>query len=343
MEQLLNTLFVMTENAYVHVDHETVKVEVEKEIKLEVPMHHLSGLTVFGSVLVSPGLIGRFGEDGRSITWLSRSGHFVGRLEGPVSGNVLLRKAQWEAVLDGRRAVPIARNLIAGKIQNARTSVLRSAREADLPEDKETLQSTASSLGRAIEELPACDELETLRGKEGEAARTYFSTLTRMVRTDRETFKFEERSKRPPKDPINALLSFLYALLLSDCVGAAQGVGLDPQAGFLHALRSGRPALGLDMMEELRPVFADRLALTLVNRKQITRDDFDFREGGAVLLNEKGRKKVVVAYQERKKETITHPILDQEASLGLVPHLQARLMARTLRGDLEAYPPFLCK
>lgn len=343
MEQALNTLFVMTENAYVHVDHETVKVEVEKETKLQVPMHHLGGLTVFGNVMVSPGLIGRFGEDGRSVTWLSRSGHFVGRLEGPVSGNVLLRKAQWEAVLDGSKALPIARNIIAGKIQNARTSVLRSAREAELPEDKETLQSTASSLGRIVEVLPACADLETLRGKEGEAARAYFSTLTRMVRIDRDTFKFEERSKRPPKDPINALLSFLYALLLSDCVGAAQGVGLDPQAGFLHALRSGRPALGLDMMEELRPIFADRLALTLINRKQISREHFDFREGGAVMLNEKGRKTVVVAYQERKKEKVTHPVLEQEASLGLVPHVQTRLLARMLRGDIEAYPPFLQK
>ncbi len=343
MEQALNTLFVMTQNAYVHLDHETVKVEVERELKLQVPLHHLGAVTLFGNVMVSPGLLGKCAEDGRAVTWLDRNGHFQGRLEGPVSGNVLLRKAQWEAVFAEAARLSIARNMVAGKIQNARGSLLRSAREADAEEDRQALHRTAESLGAILLRLPVADNLDVLRGMEGDAAESYFSVFTMMVRGDRETFLYAGRSRRPPRDPVNALLSFLYALLLSDCLGALQGVGLDPQAGFLHALRPGRPALGLDLMEEFRPILADRLALSLINRKQVTRDGFDFREGGAVLLNEKGRKAVVVAYQERKKETLTHPMLDQKVSLGLIPHIQARLLARVLRGDLEGYPPFLYK
>lgn len=343
MEQVLNTLFVMTQNAYVHLDHETVKVDVGKELKLQVPLHHLGGITVFGNVLVSPGLLAKCAEDGRALAWLSPSGRFVGRLEGPVSGNVLLRKAQWQAALSEDLCLAVARNMVAGKIQNARTSVLRSAREADGGRDREALASTAGALAASLERLPAVDSLDGLRGVEGDAASAYFASFTAMVRQDRETFAFNGRSKRPPRDPINALLSFLYALLLGDCVGALQGVGLDPQAGFLHVLRSGRPALGLDLMEEFRAVLADRLALTVINRKQVARDSFDFREGGSVYLNEKGRKAVVVAYQERKKEVLQHPLLDQKVSFGLLPSIQARLLARTLRGDLEAYPPFLLR
>lgn len=343
MEQVLNTLFVMTQNAYIHLDHETVKVEVEKDLKLQVPLHHLGGITVFGNVLVSPGLLAKCAEDGRAVTWLSRSGRFVGRMEGPVSGNVLLRKAQWQTALDESARLVIARNMVAGKIQNARTSVLRSAREAEDAADAKALGETAHALAAALERLPNTPDAGALLGVEGDAASAYFGTLTRMMRQDRETFTFIARSKRPPKDPINALLSFLYALLMSDCLGALQGVGLDPQAGLFHVLRSGRPALALDLMEEFRAPVADRLALTLINRKQVARESFDFREGGSVYLNENGRKAVVVAYQERKKETLQHPLLDQKVSVGLLPSIQARLLARTLRGDIEGYPPFLMK
>jgi CRISPR-associated protein Cas1 len=343
MEQVLNTLFVMTQNAYIHLDHETVKVEIEKETRLQVPLHHLGGITVFGNVLVSPGLLAKCGEDGRMVTWLSQSGRFLGRMEGPVSGNVLLRKAQWQTALDEEARLAIARNMMAGKIQNARTSVLRSAREAEDANDSKALGETASALAKALERLPGSRDAGALRGIEGDAASAYFGTFTCMVRQDRESFAFRERSRRPPKDPINALLSFLYALLMSDCLGALQGVGLDPQAGFFHVLRSGRPALALDLMEEFRAVISDRLALTLINRKQVGRESFDFRDGGSVYLNEKGRKAVVVAYQERKKETLQHPLLDQKVSIGLLPSIQARLLARALRGDMEAYPPFLLK
>ena len=285
----------------------------------------------------------RCAQDCRSITWLSRSGRFIGRLEGPVSGNVLLRRAQHQAMDSLPRTLDVARNLVAGKIKNQRQVILRSARDTDDPQDHEALSHTAQLLAEILLQLPMVADLDTLRGMEGDAARHYFAGFSRMLLADRETFAIAGRTRRPPLDPTNALLSFLYALLLSDCVAGAQGVGLDPQMGFLHALRPGRPSLGLDLMEELRPILADRLALTLINRRQINSQDFDRRPGGAVLLNDAGRKKVVVAYQERKQEEILHPGVQHKMPLGLLPHVQARLLARHLRGELSAYPPYLHK
>jgi CRISP-associated protein Cas1 len=340
---LLNTLYVQTSGAYLHLDHETLKVEVEGKLRLQVPLHHLGGLVLFGEVMVSPALMARCAQDGRSIIWLSRSGRYLGRFEGPVSGNVLLRQAQYERVRSAISCLELARNLVAGKVHNQRYAVLRSARDSDNPEDQEPLHHTARMLAEIVPQLSEAPDLDTLRGMEGEASRYFFASFAHMVRTDRETFSISGRTRRPPLDPTNALLSFLYALLLSDCVAGAQGVGLDPQMGFLHVLRPGRPSLGLDLMEELRPVLADRLALTLVNRRQVTGQDFDHRPGGAVLLNEAGRKTVLVAYQERKQEEIFHVAAKQKMPLGLVPHIQARLLARHLRGDLAAYPPYLHK
>ncbi len=341
MHQLLNTLYITTEGAYLRVDHETLKVEVEKETKLQIPVHHLGGVVCFGDVMVSPAAMARCAEDGRFVVLLDRNGRFKARVEGPVSGNVLLRCAQHEAMTDAARTLAIARNIVGGKIQNTRQIVLRAAREADEPADGDALKGTADALGNALSRLPSCEDLDTVRGIEGESARAYFATFDRMVREDRATFRMDGRSRRPPLDPINALLSFLYALLMNDCVAAVEGVGLDPQMGFLHALRPGRAALALDLMEELRSVLADRLALTLINRKQVAARHFVNRPGGAVHLEEGGRKEVIVAYQKRKQEEITHPVLDQKMPLGLVPHVQARLVARVLRGDLEAYPPYL--
>lgn len=341
MHQLLNTLYITTEGAYLRLDHDTLKVEVEKELKLQIPLHHVGGVVCFGDVLISPAAMHRCAEDGRFIVLLNRNGHFKARIEGPVSGNVLLRCAQHEAMSSREKTLSIARNIVAGKIQNSRQIVLRGTREADDPADATQLRETAESLANVLARLPGGADLETLRGMEGESARAYFATFDRMVREDRETFRFDGRSRRPPTDPINALLSFLYALLLNDCVAAAEGVGLDPQMGFLHALRPGRSALGLDLMEELRSVLADRLALTLINRRQITRKHFMNRAGGAVHLDDEGRKEVIVAYQKCKQEEITHPVLEQKMPMGLIPHVQARLLARVLRGDLEAYPPFL--
>ena len=343
MKTLLNTLYVQTSGAYLHLDHETLKVEINKEVRLQVPLHHLGSLVLFGEVMVSPGLLGRCAQDGRSVTWLSRSGRFLGRLEGPVAGNVLLRRAQHEAMDSPLRTLDVARNLVAGKLKNQRNVILRSARETDAPQDHELLGHTAQLLGEILLQLPAVTDLDTLRGLEGDAARHYFAGFNSMVLADRETFAITGRTRRPPLDPTNALLSFLYALLLSDCVAGAQGVGLDPQMGFLHSLRPGRPSLGLDLMEEFRPILADRLTLTLINRRQISDSDFDRRPGGAVLLNDTGRKKVVVAYQERKQEEVFHPGAQHKTPLGLVPRVQARLLARHLRGELAAYPPYLHK
>jgi len=341
VKTLLNTLYVQSQGAYLRLELDTLKVEVEREVRLQVPLHHLGALVLFGEVMATPALLARCARDGRAVSWLSRTGRFLARLEGPVSGNVLLRRAQYEALSHPVRPLEMARALVAGKIRNMRSSVLRSARDGDIPEDKEELTRTAHRLALDLEELPKARDLDEVRGIEGESTRTYFSTFSLMVRGDRQTFVFQGRNRRPPRDPVNALLSFLYALLVSDCAAGAQGVGLDPQVGFLHALRSGRPALALDLMEELRPVLADRLALTLINRREVTAKDFDERSGGAVLLNDTGRKKVVVAYQERKQEEISHPVVEQKMPLGLVPHIQARLLARHLRGDLPAYLPFL--
>ena len=341
MHQLLNTLYITTEGAYLRVDHDTLKIEVEKETKLQVPLHHIGGVVCFGDVLISPAAMGRCAEDGRFVVLLDRNGRFKARVEGPVSGNVLLRCAQHAVMTNAKQTLAIARNIVAGKIQNTRQVVLRGAREADDAADAASLKATAEALGNALGRLPSCEALDVLRGIEGESARAYFGTFDRMVREDRPTFTLDGRSRRPPRDPVNALLSFLYALLMNDCVAAVEGVGLDPQMGFLHALRPGRAALALDLMEELRSVLADRLVLTLINRRQVAAKHFQARPGGAVHLDDEARKDVIVAYQKRKQEEITHPVLDQKMPLGLVPHIQARLLARVLRGDLEAYPPYL--
>lgn len=341
MRQILNTLYVMTQGAYVHVDHETLRVDVEGKTQLQVPVHHLGAVVGFGNVLFSPFCIHRCAEDGRSIVLLDSNGRFKARVEGPVSGNVLLRKAQYDACEDSVKPLAVARNIVAAKIQNSRQVILRGGREAVSEQDASEIDSAGDALAKSLAGLPTMADLDQVRGCEGEAARTYFGVLDRLVREDREAFKMNGRNRRPPLDRINALLSFLYALLLGDCVSGAEGVGLDPQMGFLHTLRPGRPALGLDLMEELRAVLADRLALTLINRKQVTAGDFEKRPGGAVLLSEKGRKEVVVSYQKRKQDEIQHFVLDQKIPFGLVPHVQARLMARYLRGDLAEYPPFL--
>lgn len=341
MRQLLNTLYVTTENAYLSLDHETVKVSVEKETKLQVPLHHLGGFVCFGDIMVTPALMRRCGEDGRALVLLDRNGQFKARVEGAASGNVLLRRAQHESSMDKEKSLSIAKKIVAGKIQNGRQILLRAARETTEPADEQPLREGTEALAGALARIPRCDDIDQLRGIEGESARAYFECFDRMVREDRDSFKLDGRNRRPPLDRMNALLSFLYTLLTNDCVSAAEGVGLDPQVGFLHALRPGRAALALDLVEEMRAVLADRLALTLVNRKQINSAQFDDRPGGAVYLGDEGRKIVLVAYQNRKQEEILHPLLDQKVPLGLVPHVQARLLARVLRGDMEEYVPFL--
>jgi CRISP-associated protein Cas1 len=341
MQQILNTLYVMTQGALLSLDHETLRVKVDGQIKLRVPLLHLGGICCFGRVMPTVALIHRCALDGRALVFFDPYGRFRARITGPVSGNVLLRREQHSALCERSRCVAIARCIVAAKIQNARQLLLRAHREANDNQDALALKAAANTLAGTLPRVEVAPDLDRLRGVEGEAARTYFSAFAKMIREDRAAFAISGRTRRPPRDRTNALLSFLYALLLNDCVSAAEGVGLDPQVGFLHCLRSGRPALALDLMEELRPVLADRLALTLINRRQIASADFEQRPGGAVLLAEKSRKTVVVAYQKRKQDDLQHPVLNQKMSLGLVAHTQARLLARHLRGDLDAYPPFL--
>ncbi|WP_258360146.1 type I-C CRISPR-associated endonuclease Cas1c [Moorella sulfitireducens (nom. illeg.)] len=341
MHVLLNTLFLMTPRTLVRLDHETVKIEVEGELKMQVPLHHLGSIVCFGDVTLTTPLIMRCAEDKRLIVYHDQNGRFKARVEGPVSGNVFLRRAQHQVLTDSKMTTAIARNIVAGKIRNARQVVLRGAREADNEEDARFLQDTARELARGLDALAKTPDLEQIRGIEGNAARHYFATFDRMVRVNREAFRITHRNRRPPLDRMNALLSFIYALLLNDCLSAVEGVGLDPQVGYLHVLRSGRPALALDLMEEFRAVLADRLALTLINRRQVVEGDFIERPGGAVYINDNARKEIVIAYQKRKQEEVYHPVLDRKVPLGLVPHIQARLLARVLRGDAEEYLPFM--
>ena len=342
MRQLLNTLYVMTQGAYVCLDHETVKVEVDGKVQMQVPLHHLGAIVTMGNVMLSPFIMGRCAEDGRAVVILDWNGRFKCRVVGKTTGNVLLRQAQYEAVRDPGWATAIARNVVAGKVKNSRQILMRGARETDNHAEVEALKKAADVLGDALFHLKDATDLDHVRGLEGEAANAYFHVFDRMVKEeDRQTFALNGRSRRPPLDPMNGLLSFLYTLLLNDCITAVEGVGLDSQMGFLHALRPGRPSLGLDMMEEFRSVLADRLALTLINRKQLTGKHFEVRPGGATYLNDVGRKEVVVAYQKRKQDEFHHPILDEKVPFGLLPHVQARLLARHLRGDLEAYTPVL--
>lgn len=343
MRQLLNTLYVTKPRAYLHLDHDTVRVEVERELVLQAPLIQLGAIACFGDVMISPALIHRCAEDGRSVVFLDANGRFKARVEGPTSGNVLLRRAQHLALSDEARRLEIARAMLAGKVRNSRHVLLRAAREATSAADAAVLTEAAGSQAAVLQRFPRRTEIDLLRGDEGEAARAYFQAFHAMVRQDRETFGIAERTRRPPRDPMNALLSFLYTLLRSECVAALEGVGLDPQIGFLHALRPGRPALALDLMEELRPVLADRLALSLINRGQLGPSDFTAHDGGAVYLNDAGRKTLILAYQKRKEDEVEHRVIGGKTPIGLLPHLQARLLARHLRNDLAHYLPYLAR
>lgn len=336
-----NTLFVTTDRAYLHLDHDTVVVELENGEKKTLPLLAFGSIVTFGDIMLSPALLRRCAEDGRSVSLLDYSGRFCARLDGPVSGNVLLRQAQYRVIDSETQSLDIARSFVLGKLQNVRQNLLRSAREASGAEDIEALKAAAIAVGESVRKANTVKAIEHLRGIEGDAARHAFAAWKHMVLIDREVFGITERNRRPPLDPANALLSFLYTLLAHDCRSALEGVGLDPQAGILHVLRPGRPALALDLMEEMRPLLGDRLALTLINRRQLTPDDFVTRPGGAVMFKDAARKTVIAAFVERKREEIQHPSSGRKIPIGLVVHLQARLLARTLRGEIEHYPPFL--
>ncbi len=344
MKQLLNTLYVTTEGAWLRLEGETLVVMVGKEKRLQVPLHHLGSIVCLGRVNLSSALMARCMEDGRTIVWFNENGHFLARVEGATSGNILLRQAQYRTAEDPAATLALARTFVAGKIRNSRQVLLRSARDNKSDEETAALKKAADALAVNLRNLEYADTLDKVRGLEGDAARVYFEQVNHMIApAARKNFHFNQRNRRPPRDPVNALFSFLYALLLNDCRSALEAVGLDSQLGFLHAVRPGRHALALDLLEEYRAIFGDRLAFTLINRGQIGKKDFDFHPGGGVLLNDKGRKKLLVAYQERKKEQLTHPVLEQKVEIGLIPILQARFLARHLRGDIDTYVPYLHK
>jgi CRISPR-associated protein Cas1 len=341
MQTLLNTLY-LTLPGYLHLDNDTLRFEVEKETRLRVPLHHLGSVVCFGDVLVSPAAVGRLAEEGKSLILLDRSGRFKARMEGPVGGNILLRRAQFSRADEPEFALAQAKACIAGKLRNSRVVLLRGARDANDESDSTALRETAEALANNLRHLESAVALDEVRGLEGESARRYFAAFHHMIRFDqRADFTPDGRSRRPPQDRMNALFSFLYSVLMNDCRSAIESVGLDPQLGYLHSLRPGRAALALDLMEEFRSVIADRLALTLVNRKQLQSDDFEMRPGGAVQMKDAARKTLILAYQERKQELTSHPLLDQKLAIGLLPQIQARLLARVVRGEAEDYIPYL--
>ena len=361
-----NTLYLMTPGSYVARDHLTLQVEApvyppdlppeqrnrETAVdtrKLSLPIHHLESICVFGPSTISPPALDLCWEHGVAVNFLSEHGHFQARMTGVADTSVLLRRTQFRAADDPGRCARIARQIVAGKIQNARNSLLRASRENDDAQEKAKLDSATEAMGariRQLAELEIADlksGLDTVRGIEGTAAQDYFSVFTLALKQQRDVFAFGTRSKRPPRDAINCLLSFLYALVRHDCVAALTATGLDPFVGFLHVDRPNRPSLALDLMEEFRPWLADRLAITLINRQQIGSGHFRHREGGAVEFTDAGRKLVLTAYQERKQEQLNHPLLEQNLRVAQMPYAQARVLARHLRGDLPEYLPFVPK
>ncbi len=343
MEIQLNTLYVVTRGASLRRDHLTVSVWVERQRRLVVPIHQLESIALFGSVHVTPQVLQLCAEHGAAISFLTESGRLLCRVDAPASGNVLLRRTQYRWADLAERRAGVSRAIVAGKIHNGRNLVLRAGRESADPGDQAALHAAAERLAGVLPALAELQDADAIRGHEGDAARVFFEVFPRMVRQNRDEFHMAGRNRRPPLDRVNALLSFVYSLLLHDCVSAAAAAGLDPSVGLFHTDRPGRPGLALDLMEEFRPLLADRLVLTLINRQQLQPNDFLVQEGGAVHLTEAGRRTVVAAYQQRKREEVTHPLLSQKAPVGRLPFLQARILARHLRGDLPHYVPCILK
>ena len=343
MKRHLNTLFVTTQRAYLAAEGETLLVKVEGKIKLRVPLHMLEGVVCFGNVGASPFLMGRCGQRNIAMAFLTERGRFLARVVGPVSGNVLLRRAQYRWADDPQRAALIARTCVAAKIANSRGVLQRGLRDHAERIAAEPVREAVRELERGVRRAVSSDSVDSVRGVEGDAARAYFGVLDHLITCGDDALRFEKRSRRPPTNAVNALLSFVYTLLLHDVVGALSAVGLDAQVGFLHRDRPGRPGLALDLMEELRAFFADRLVLSLLNRRQVRAKGFEVRETGGVYMDDETRKTVLTAYQERKQEELKHPFLDEKTTVGMLPHLQAILLARHIRGDIDAYPAFIAK
>jgi CRISPR-associated protein Cas1 len=343
MKRHLNTLFVTTEGSYLKKDGQAVVVMIEKQARLRMPLHNLDSIVCFGNVMCSPYLMGACAKSGVSLSFLTPYGGFVAAVTGFTPGNVLLRREQYRQADDPQATLKIARHFVAAKISNCRAVLLRCARDTCRAESAETLRRTAARLSHNVKSALKAQNTDILRGIEGDGANLYFSVFNHLYSPHVEGFHFTHRSRRPPLDCINALLSFLYSMLTHDARSACEACGLDAAVGFLHRDRPGRPGLSLDLIEEFRAFLADRLALSLINRRQLQEKDFEVTDSGTVLLKDKPRKEVLTAWQKRKQDTITHPFLGEKTTVGLLVHLQARLLARYLRGDIDDYPPFLWK
>ena len=340
MKKLLNTLYVSTQGIYLHQEGESVVASLNREAVLRLPIHTLSGIVCFGQVSCSPPLLGLCGERGVHVSFLTERGKFLARVTGPVCGNVLLRREQMRRAEDPDAVCEIARSFVLGKLANSRTVLQRALRDHG---SDTALTQAVDAIAGVLRRVLRAKDTDSLRGLEGEAASHYFAAFNGLILTQQDAFLMTTRSRRPPLDPLNALLSFLYTLLAHDCESALEGIGLDPQVGFLHALRPGRPSLALDLMEEFRAILADRVALSLINLNQVTGKGFTTTESGAVVMDDDTRKTVLQTWQKKKQETVQHPFLDEKVEIGLLPHAQALLLARHLRGDLDAYPPYIQK
>ncbi len=343
MKKYLNTLFITTQGAYLNKEGESIVVNVERQARLRVPIHTLGGVVCFGNVMCSPFLMHHCSEHRVLISFLSEHGRFLARVQGAVNGNVLLRRRQYRMADDAVASAGVARAALLAKAANARTVLQRAVRDHALKNNMPMVDAAVRRIGMLIQLLKQENDLDAIRGREGDISRVYFSVFNYLITAQQDAFVFSERNRRPPLDSVNALMSFIYTLLAHDCVGALESVGLDPQVGFLHRDRPGRPSLALDLMEEFRPFVADRLVLSLINLKQVQAKGFKKTESGAVIMDDETRKMVLTAYQKRKQESMVHPFIKESAPLGLFFYLQAQLLARYVRGDLDGYPPVFWK
>lgn len=343
MKQLLNTLFVTSEDVYLSLDGENVVANREKQVVARYPLHTLQGIVSFSYAGASPALMGACAKHDIGLSFLTPRGRFLASVCGETRGNVLLRRMQYRLADDPVKSAAIARTMIFGKLYNARWSLERACRDHGMRVDTDSLKSASQTIKGLLPQTLAEESPDRLRGIEGVGAAAYFGVFDQLILREKETFRFTARSRRPPLDAVNALLSFAYTLLAHDCASALESVGLDAYVGFMHTDRPGRRSLALDLMEELRPCVADRTVLTLINNQVVKAEDFVYGENGAVLLNESGRNAVLKAWQEKKKTALTHPFLEEKTQWGMVPFLQALLLARYIRGDLDEYPPFLWK
>jgi CRISPR-associated protein Cas1 len=342
MKKHLNTLYITSDDAYLSKERETFVVEVDHKKVFQAPIHSIENIVCFGFKPLTPALMAFCAENNVGVSFLSETGQFLARVYGAQKGNVLLRKAQYAAADSEFESLKIARPIVAAKVSNYRNLLLRHQRNH--PDDcPDALIAVATTLGSRLADIQRAESLDGLRGHEGECASLYFGVLSSLITAQRDDFTFSTRTKRPPLDPANAMLSFLYSILANDVRSALETVGLDPQVGFLHQLRSGRPSLALDIMEEFRAYLGDRVMLNLINLKQVSKKDFEIRESGEVRMADEARKTLLSAYQKRKQEETTHPFLGEKMTVGLLPHIQAQLMARYLRGDISDYPPFYTK